>query len=125
MVISSNIPIDTNPNNIISIPKMQLMVSGLQCLIDMYNDTLHQDYVSNEYQWENKVNKMQEKGYSQKRIQWVKRHRINRINCKVFNSWKRDWNDTISMFLSQPLVQLVRDMPLKLIDFTDGSWVVI
>ena len=113
-----------NKNKIISIPKMQLIVNGLQCLIDMYNDTLHQDYVSNKYQWENKVNKMQAKGYSQKRIQWVRQYRINRINCKMFNSWKGDWDKTINMFIQQPLVQLVHSNALTMIDFTDGSWVV-
>lgn len=53
----------------INIPAMQSIINKLQSLINMYNDTLYKEYVASEYQWENKVNKMQTNGYSQKRIQ--------------------------------------------------------
>ena len=112
------------PNPIINIPAMQTLVNELQSLINMYNDTLYKEYVASEYQWQNKVNKMQAKRYSQKRVQWVRQHRINRINCKIFNSWKGDWYNTIDRFLSQTLVQLVNNGMLKLIDFTNADYIV-
>lgn len=109
---------------IINIPAMQSIVNKFQSLINIYNDTLYKEYVASEYQWENKVNKMQAHGYSQKRIQWVRQHRINRINCKIFNSYKGQFQDVIEMFLSQDLVQMVRDFPLTQIDITNTDCIV-
>lgn len=114
-----------NKNKIISIKKMQEIINNMQWIIDMFNDELKQAHFYNEYQWQNKVNKMQRKGYSKKRIKYVKECRENRINCKVLNSWKGEINNAIGMFLSQELVQLVKDVPLKLIDFTADEYVVV
>ena len=108
----------------INIPAMQSILNELQSLINMYNDTLYKKYVASNYQWGNKVNKMQANGYSQKRIQWVGQHRINRINCKIFNSYKGQFQDAIEMFLNQDLVQMVRDFPLTMTDITNTDYIV-
>lgn len=109
---------------IINIPAMQSIVNEFQSLINIYNDTLYKEYVASDYQWENKVNKMQVKGYSPKRIQWIRQHRINRINCKMFNSYKGEFQDVIGMFLSQNLVQMVRDFPLTMTDIANADYIV-
>ena len=109
---------------IINIPAIQSILNEFQSLINMYNNTLYKEYVVSNYQWENKVNKMKANGYSQKRIQWIRQHRINRINCKIFNSYKSQFQDVISMFLKQDLVQMVRDFPLTMTDITNTDCIV-
>lgn len=114
-----------NKNKIISIKKIQEIINHMQWVIDMFNDELKQAHFYNEYQWQNKVNKMKEKGYSKKRIKYVKEHRENRINCKVLNSWKGELDNAVNMFVQQPMVQLVNNNVFTMIDFTKNNYRVI
>lgn len=114
-----------NKNKIISIKHMQEIINNLQWIIDMFNDELKQAHFYNEYQWQNKVNKMKQKGYSRKRIKYVKECRENRINCKVLNSWKHELDNAVNMFVQQPMVQLVSANVFNMIDFTKDNYRVI
>ena len=114
-----------NKNKIISIKEMQEIVHHIQWILNMFNDELKQAYAYNEYQWYNKVNKMKKKGYSRKRIKYVTQNRQNRINCKVLNSWKSELDNTVNMFIQQPMVQLVNSNVFQMIDFTKGQYIVV
>ena len=68
---------------------------------------------------------MKKKGYSRKRIKYVKECRENRINCKILNSWKYELDSAINMFIQQPLTQLVNSNTFQMIDFTKSNYRVI
>ena len=114
-----------NKNKVISIKRMQEIINNMQWIIDMFNDELKQAHFYNEYQWYNKVNKMKKKGYSRRRIKYVKECRENRINCKVLNSWKSELDNAVNMFIQLPLTQLVNNNVFQMIDFTKGEYRVI
>lgn len=103
-------PID---NHVIDIQRMQCCVKELQWLIDNHKNTVSHINRVGEYQVQNKINKLQ----SQSRVDWYKQYRLDRINKRVFNNWKREWSRILKQLCEETVTKLSCCNVLQLIDF--------